>query len=124
MTPLKTIRTMLVSDNLEGVLDFLKLQDKHNIHMLCNILFICILCSRCGTIYMYMYALNAQCFIYVYVHSKCAKYLCLFVCLMVFNPSFNNISVISWRSVLLVEETWKTRRKPPNYHKSLTNFIT
>jgi hypothetical protein len=24
---------------------------------------------------------------------------------MVFNPSFNNISVISWRSVLLVEET-------------------
>ena len=33
--------------------------------------------------------------------------LCLFVCLMVhmFNATFNNISVISWRSVLLVEET-------------------
>jgi hypothetical protein len=30
---------------------------------------------------------------------------CLFVCLMVFNATFNNISVISWRSVLLVEET-------------------
>jgi len=28
-----------------------------------------------------------------------------FVCLMVFNANFNNISVISWRSVLLVEET-------------------
>jgi hypothetical protein len=27
------------------------------------------------------------------------------VCLMVFNTSFNNISVISWQSVLLVEET-------------------
>jgi hypothetical protein len=26
-------------------------------------------------------------------------------CLMVFNATFNNISVISWRSVLLVEET-------------------
>jgi hypothetical protein len=26
-------------------------------------------------------------------------------CLMVFNGTFNNISVISWRSVLLVEET-------------------
>jgi hypothetical protein len=26
------------------------------------------------------------------------------VCLMVFNATFNNISVISWRSVLLVEE--------------------
>ena len=30
---------------------------------------------------------------------------CLFVCLMVFNATFNNISVISCRSVLLVEET-------------------
>jgi len=26
-------------------------------------------------------------------------------CLMVFNVTFNNISVISWKSVLLVEET-------------------
>jgi hypothetical protein len=31
--------------------------------------------------------------------------ICLFVCLMVFNTTINNISVISWRSVLLVEET-------------------
>ena len=30
---------------------------------------------------------------------------CLFVCLMVFNATFNNISVLSWRSVLLVDET-------------------
>jgi hypothetical protein len=30
---------------------------------------------------------------------------CLFVCLVVFNATFNNISVISGRSVLLVEET-------------------
>jgi hypothetical protein len=29
----------------------------------------------------------------------------MIVCLMVFNATFNNISVISWRSVLLVEET-------------------
>ena len=29
----------------------------------------------------------------------------LFVCLMVFNTTFNNISAISWQSVLLVEET-------------------
>jgi hypothetical protein len=27
------------------------------------------------------------------------------VCLMVFNGTFNNASVISWQSVLLVEET-------------------
>jgi hypothetical protein len=29
----------------------------------------------------------------------------MFVCLMVFHATFNNISVISWRSVLLLEET-------------------
>jgi len=29
----------------------------------------------------------------------------MFVCLMMFNATFNNISVISWRAVLLVEET-------------------
>jgi hypothetical protein len=29
----------------------------------------------------------------------------LFGCLVVFKATFNNISVISWRSVLLVEET-------------------
>jgi hypothetical protein len=29
----------------------------------------------------------------------------LFVCLVVFNATFNNIPVVSWRSVLLVEET-------------------
>jgi hypothetical protein len=31
-------------------------------------------------------------------------FLCLFVCLMVFNATFNNISAISCRSVLLLEE--------------------
>jgi hypothetical protein len=30
--------------------------------------------------------------------------------LMVFNANFNNISVISWRSVLLVEETGEKHR--------------
>jgi hypothetical protein len=31
--------------------------------------------------------------------------ICLFVYLMVFNATFNNMSVILWQSVLLVEET-------------------
>ena len=31
-----------------------------------------------------------------------------YVCLMVFNATFNNISVISWLSVLLVEDPEKT----------------
>jgi len=30
--------------------------------------------------------------------------LCLFACLMMFNATFNNISVISWRSILLVKK--------------------
>ena len=38
---------------------------------------------------------------------------------MVFSNTFNNISVISWQSVLWMEET---RSKPPTCHKSLTNL--
>ena len=43
---------------------------------------------------------------------------------MMFNATFNNISVISRRSVLLVNETQSTQRNPQTYHKSLTNLIT
>jgi len=42
---------------------------------------------------------------------------------IVFNATFNNISVISWGLVLLVEETELLGEKPPICHKSLTNFI-
>jgi hypothetical protein len=38
------------------------------------------------------------------------------VCLKVLNATFNNISVISWRSVLLVEETGENDR-PVASHK-------
>jgi hypothetical protein len=34
-----------------------------------------------------------------------SKLYCLFVCLMLFNSTFNNISAMSWQLVLLVEET-------------------
>ena len=43
---------------------------------------------------------------------------------MVFNATFNNISVISWWSVLLVEETGVPRENHRPVSKSLTNFIT
>jgi hypothetical protein len=43
---------------------------------------------------------------------------------IVFNTNINNISIISWQSVLLVDETGVARRKPPTCHKSLINFIT
>ena len=41
----------------------------------------------------------------------------LFVRIMVFNATFNNISVISWRTVLLVEETGVPREnhRPESY---------
>jgi len=39
---------------------------------------------------------------------------------MVISATFNNISVISWRTVLLVEETGV----PDENHKTLTNCIT
>ena len=41
----------------------------------------------------------------VYNVDDVVKSYCLFVCLMVFSTTFNNISVISWQSALLVEET-------------------
>jgi hypothetical protein len=43
---------------------------------------------------------------------------------MVFNATFNDISDISWLSVLLVELTGEPGKKPPTCGKSLTNFIT
>jgi len=38
---------------------------------------------------------------------------------MVFNVTFNNISIISWRSVLLVEETVV----PEENHRPVANHI-
>ena len=46
------------------------------------------------------------------------------VLFMVINATFNNISVISWQSVLLVEETGVPVENQTTCHKSLTNFIT
>ena len=39
---------------------------------------------------------------------------------MVFNASFNNISVISWRSVLLVEETGENDRPAASHGQTLS----
>ena len=45
---------------------------------------------------------TAKCTIYIFISQRVSGYV------MVFNVTFNNISVISWWSVLLVEETEKT----------------
>jgi len=44
-------------------------------------------------------------------------FVCLFVCLMVFSATFNNILVISWRSILLVKEN----RGPGENHLLVAN---
>ena len=49
-------------------------------------------------------ALKKKTIIYLYLDFAVVS-VCLFVCLMVFNATFNNISVKLWQSVLLVEET-------------------
>jgi hypothetical protein len=47
-----------------------------------------------------------ECFIVmIYVKEKFNFNICMFVCLMVLNATFNNISVIWWLSGLFVEET-------------------
>ena len=47
-----------------------------------------------------------------------------FVLFMVFNATFNNISVISWQSVLLVEETGENHRTVARYCQTwLHNFV-
>ncbi len=48
----------------------------------------------------------------------------IFVCLMVFNATFNNISVISWRSVLLVEKTGGSREnhRPVASHRQTLSY--
>jgi hypothetical protein len=50
----------------------------------------------------------------------------MFVCLMVFNATFNNISVISWRSVLLVEETrgpWENHWPVASHWQTLSHTV-
>ena len=46
---------------------------------------------------------------FVYIRYNIMSVICLIICLMVFNATFNIISVISLRSVLLVEETGAPR---------------
>jgi len=43
---------------------------------------------------------------------------------MVFNATFGNILIISWRSALLVEEAGVPVEKKTTCRKSLTNFFT
>jgi hypothetical protein len=63
------------------------------------------------TAYMFIFIWNIIQLLTKMIQGGCM--VCWFVCLMMFNATFNNISVISWRAVLLVEgsgETWDTTK--------------
>jgi hypothetical protein len=42
---------------------------------------------------------------------------------MMFNATFNNISVISWRSVLLVEETGENHQPVASHLQTLSHYV-
>jgi hypothetical protein len=53
-------------------------------------------------VYVYHNILPQMATVIVLMHQMSVS---VIVCLMVFNATLNNISVVLWRSVLLVEET-------------------
>ena len=59
--------------------------------------------------------------IYIFIHA----YKLGLVRLMLFNATFNNMLVISWRSVLLVEETRENHRPVASHRQTLShNFVS
>jgi hypothetical protein len=83
----------------------------------------CLLCIS-FTLQLLQCYWNSQVFIYIVYtqsnHKQKTKTVnvCLFVCFMVFNATFSNIAVISWRSALLVEEIGR----PEENHRPVTSF--
>ena len=53
------------------------------------------------------------------IGKDCTKVFGKYFCLMVFNATFNNISVISWWSVLLVEKTEGPEENHPSVYESV-----
>ena len=61
-----------------------------------------------------------------FVYHSCSCNIVLVICLLVFNATFNNISVISWWSVLLVEETGvpgENHRPAASYLQTLSHNV-
>ena len=62
--------------------------------------------------------------LYITCNSSTGKHLSWYI--IVFNATFNNISVISWRSVLLVEETgvaWENHRHVASHWQNLSHNV-
>ena len=87
------------------------------VYLLCHEDFTCAALQTLHTSCFFPYEIEQGCFYLLFIFN-------VRVSIMVFNATFNNISVISWRSVLLVGGKWSTRRKPSTCRKSMTHFIT
>ena len=66
--------------------------------------------------------------IYMYMHSNRLNnndfsYFILWFRFMVFNATFNNISIISWRSVLFVKETGENQRPVASHWQILSHIV-
>jgi hypothetical protein len=75
--------------------------------------------------YQIAWPLHKQ-FIYIWLLiSTCFHHLILYFdgWFMVFNATFNNISVISWRSILLVEETGENHRAVASHWQTLSHNV-
>jgi hypothetical protein len=153
MTPLKTIRTTLVSvicrqlGRCFGLFDiawwtqytYIVAKYKINLHSLRNrlekqlflkLVQINYIFPRQCTygiiiVYLLVYILNHTCYFNFIVLHHCTQWAgkCLFVCLMVFNATFNNISAISWQSVLLLEETGENHWPVASHWQTLSHNI-
>jgi hypothetical protein len=89
----------------------------------------CYFCFVCNSFrYQWLFKIFRKQIFILHQHFQCSLFVVLethcLVWFMVFNATFNNISIISWQADLLVEETGVHRRKPLTCRKSLTNFIT
>ena len=73
-----------------------------------------------------MFYINDHQYAFRYISLVLSYYIGLVLGLWCFNANFNNISVISWQSVLLVEETGvhgENHRPVSNHSQSLSHNV-
>jgi hypothetical protein len=86
-------------------------------YKMCNLILACSSQFEWSNVYR-VWVLGVQTLLVTWAAIKMIKkYSTLFVCLKVFNATFNNISAISWWSVLLVEES----RGPGENHRPVAS---
>jgi hypothetical protein len=92
-------------------------------------------CVLCPSIYgfwlpfgIFKHDINCTCKTHLLMGISSFEWYCILsgVRVMVFNATFNNISVISWRSISLVEETglpWEKHRAVTSHWQTLSNSV-